>query len=272
MTPATREDTPALFASLRERPDGPRPVGRALHAARSAPGPAVPGRGDPLEDLSRSRRSAGQVGRPVRARAGPRVRHVRHGDHRRGDEAPLPGQGLGGPGAPPGPGAASRVTALTELNQRWDARRPSRSSPKGADLWTGGARGDGGGPGVLGARSTRRGTTIAGPAIHARRRGRPRTARHRDPVAPTIRALPDANSSSCTCAFTRHDPEPDRHARASPRCTCHGCWPGRCPTSGPRWASRSRSRTRSPAGRPGTVRRGGGPRARPGPGPERPAR
>ena len=97
--------------AARGRPDpaaGARPAGRDAPAAGRIPGPPVrrPRRAARRPRPGRHDR-ADQGGRPVRHRARRRVLDVRDADGRRRDQAALPRQGLGGPGAAPAAGAAA---------------------------------------------------------------------------------------------------------------------------------------------------------------------
>ena len=111
---ATRRRSAELFAALRgdsapestrdERARGTGPpapaAGGALRPAVPQPRRAVRGPGPGRHDR------AAQVDRPVRPRARRRVLDVRHPDDHRRDQALLPRQGLGDPGAAPAAGAA----------------------------------------------------------------------------------------------------------------------------------------------------------------------
>ncbi len=111
---ATRRRSAELFAAAARRrrggvdprrgPGGTGPpapaAGGALRAAVPQPRRALRGPGPGRHDR------AAQVDRPVRPRARGRVLDVRHPDDHRRDQAVLPRQGLGDPGAAPAAGAA----------------------------------------------------------------------------------------------------------------------------------------------------------------------
>ena len=117
---AVRDARATDGATEAERSDVPRRAGAPAPAARRALRAAVP---QPRRAVRRPRPGrhdrADQVRRPLRHRPRRGVLDVRHADHRRRDQAALPRQGLGDPGAAPAPGAADvdRVGATAELTQ-----------------------------------------------------------------------------------------------------------------------------------------------------------
>ena len=109
----TRRRSAELFVVLRDAPQRRRPADRPRRAGAPAPAARRALRA-PLPQPRRAVRGprAGrhdrpdQVDRPLRHRPRRRVLDVRHADDHRRDQALLPGQGLGDPGAPAAPGAA----------------------------------------------------------------------------------------------------------------------------------------------------------------------
>ena len=113
----TRASSAALFALLARRRTPPRPSGSRLPRRAGAPAPAAgralrPPVPQPRRAASTTCVQVGTIGlikadRPLRHRARRGVLDVRHPDDRRRDQAALPRQGLGDPGAAPAPGAAA---------------------------------------------------------------------------------------------------------------------------------------------------------------------
>ena len=162
-----------------------------------------------------------------------RVLHLRHADDRRRDQAALPRQGLGGPGAPPAAGAQALADegdqrALAAAGPRPDRGRAGHPP---ADDRGGGA----GGPGV---RQRLLHGVARRPRLRRRRRaGGRRLARHRRRV-PGGRRVPRVAQAAARAAaaareahpaapvLRQHDAVTDRRpSSASPRCTSPGCSP-----------------------------------------------
>ena len=177
------------------------------------------GRGEPLDDLVQvGHHRSDQGGGPVRPRARRRVLHVRDADRRRGDQAALPRQGLGGPGAAPAAGAArSRSPGHRELSPDArplpDGRRARRAPAAHARrrCWRRWSRPTH----TRRCRSTpptrRRGALAV--ARPARRRGRPALegVEYRESLEPLLGALPRAGAADPDAALLReHDAVADR--------------------------------------------------------------
>ena len=168
------------------------------------------GRGESLEDIEQvGRHRADQGDRPLRALARRVARHLRHAERGGRDQAPLPRQGLGHPRAARAPGAERLdVRRDRAADRQARALAEHRRDRRGAeDHAGGGARGDGGGLGLLDRlalhRPQRRGG--ARPARDDRRGGRGLRALARTASRSSRRstACPTASARSCGCASRR---------------------------------------------------------------------
>ena len=168
-------------------------AGRAAPAAREYLARRFGNRGEPHEDLVQvGDDRADQGDRPVRPRARGRVLDVRHPDHRRRDQAPLPRPRLDDPGAAAAPGDPV-------------GHQPGRERPR-----------PGAGPLPHGRRARRPGRDDA--RRRSSRGWSRRTPTARCPSTPPTRAVRSARSSSSSATTTTRS-TPSWTARRSSRCS-----------------------------------------------------
>ena len=221
-------------------------------------------RGEPYDDLVQvGDHRPDQVGRPVRPRPRRRVLDVRDADDRRRDQAALPRQGLGGPGARAGCrscGCSLDVGDRASSPRSTAGRRRSPSSPRTSRsarrrcsrVWS---------------RPTPTARSRSTPATRAATTSRCRSrdtlgvedealegVEYRESLKPLLEQLPPREKTDPAAAvLPQHDAVARSPTRsASRRCTCRGCSPGPSPS-----CARACSSTSEPTHQPRSARSSG---------------